>query len=454
MQPDLAMTIRAIVGGRVIDPASGYDGVADVLIANGKIEQIKPNSGADPGDPAVFNASGMIVAPGFVDLHVHLREPGREDAETVESGSAAGVRGGFTTLCCMPNTEPPIADQAMVRFVLDRAKAAPGRVHPIGAITRNRQGEVLAEIAEMVGAGAVAFSDDGAPVSNAGILRRAMEYSRMFDVPLVSHCETLDLGRDGVMHEGLISFKLGLRGIPAISEEICVARDIALARSTGARLHIAHVSTAGSVEIIRRAKAEGVRVTGEAAPHHLILTDDLIAKDFDPLYKVSPPLRPQKDVDALRQGLLDGTIDCIATDHAPHAWQEKDGEFDLAPFGMIGLETALGVCRRALIDTGLMEWPLLIDCLTRRAADTFGLVVGRLIPGAPADVVCFDPDAEWTVSEDTLHSKSKNSPYLGWKLNGVVRSTLVEGHLVFDGCGSKGEVNARMPEPAQKSTVA
>jgi dihydroorotase len=448
------MTIHAIVGGRVIDPASGHDGIADVVIKNGTIAEIKPKSGAKPGDPGVIDATGMFVTPGFVDLHCHLREPGREDAETVESGSAAGVRGGFTTLCCMPNTEPAIADQGMVRFVLDRALAAPGRVHPIGAITRERKGEVLAEIAEMVVAGAIAFSDDGAPVSNAGILRRAMEYSRMFDVPLVSHCETMDLGRDGVMHEGFISAKLGLRGIPAISEEICVARDIALARSTGARLHIAHVSTAGSVDIIRAAKAEGVRVTGEVAPHHLILTDDLIAKDFDPLFKVNPPLRTQKDVDALRRGLLDGTIDCIATDHAPHAWQEKDGEFDLAPFGMIGLETALGVCRRALIDTGLLEWPQLIDCLTRRPADAFKMSVGRLTPGAPADVVCFDPESEWTVALDSLHSKSKNSPYLGWALKGVVRSTLVAGQLVFDGRADAGAVHARTPGHKETSVVA
>ena len=454
MQPDQAMTVRAIAGGRVIDPASGHDGVADVWIADGRIERIAPSSGTGRNDPAVFDATGLIVAPGFVDLHTHLREPGREDEETVESGSAAGVRGGFTTLCCMPNTEPAIADQGMVRFVLDRALAAPGRVHPIGAITRGRQGEVLAEIAEMVGAGAIAFSDDGAPVANAGLLRRAMEYSRMFDVPIVSHCEIPDLARDGVMHEGLVSAKLGLRGMPAISEEICIARDIALARSTGARLHIAHVSTAGAVGIIRAAKAEGVRVTAEVTPHHLILTDEIIARDFDPLYKVNPPLRTQNDVAALRQGLRDGTIDCIATDHAPHAWQEKDGEFDLAPFGMIGLETALGVCRRALIDTGLMEWPMLIDCLSHRAANVFRMDVGRLSAGAPADLVCFDPDAEWTVSDESLCSKSKNSPYLGWTLQGVVRATLVAGQMVYDGARSReGEAMTAVPA-ARRSPAA
>ena len=424
--------IRAIVGGRVIDPASGHDGVADVLLADGRVERIERGAGAGLPDNAVVHAEGLIVAPGFVDLHAHLREPGREDEETVETGSAAGVRGGFTTICCMPNTEPPIADQETVRFVVDRARSALGKIHPIGAITKDRKGEALAEIAEMVSAGAVAFSDDGAPVANAGLLRRAMEYARMFDVTLVSHAEIPDLSRDGVMHEGVVSTRLGLRGIPSISEEICVARDIALSRLTGCHLHIAHVSTAGSVELIRAAKAEGVRVTAEVTPHHLILTDDLIAKDFDPLLKVNPPLRTKGDVAALRQGLLDGAIDCIATDHAPHAEQEKDGEFDQAPFGMTGLETALGVCHRSLIETGLTDWPLLIDCLTRRPANVFGLSVGRIEPGAEADIVCFDPNAQWLVSFGTLASKSKNSPFLGWTLTGVVRATLVDGRLVYE----------------------
>jgi dihydroorotase len=263
-----------------------------------------------------------------------------------------------------------------------------------------------------------------------------MEYSRMFDAPVVSHCETPSLALNGVMNEGRVSAILGLRGIPAISEDICVARDIALARSTGARLHIAHVSTAGAVEIIRTAKAEGVRVTAEVTPHHLILTDDIIARDFDPLFKVNPPLRTADDVQAVRQGLLDGTIDCIATDHAPHAWQEKDGEFDLAPFGMTGLETALGVAHKALIETGLMDWPGVIDCLTRRAADAFGLPVGRLAAGCDADITCFDPDTQWTVTDDSFVSKSKNSPFLGWTLNGVVRATLVAGRLVYGDAGS------------------
>ncbi len=428
-QPTAA--IRAIVGGRVIDPATGHDGVADILITNGQVERIGRGIASGIPDDAVIHAEGMIVAPGFIDLHTHLREPGREDEETVETGSAAGVSGGFTTLCCMPNTEPAIADQETVRFVVDRAQSAPGKVHPIGSITRDRKGESLAEIADMVAAGAVAFSDDGAPVANAGLLRRAMEYAQMFDVTLVSHCETPDLSRDGVMHEGSVSTKLGLRGIPAISEEICVARDIALARMTGCRLHIAHLSTAGSVELVRAAKAVGVRVTAEVTPHHLMLTDDLVARDFDPLLKVNPPLRTKEDVAALREGLLDGTIDCIATDHAPHAEQEKDGEFDLAPFGMIGLETALGVCQRALIDNGLADWPFLIDCLTRRAARVFGLNAGRIEPGAPADIVCFDPQAQWEVTLSSLKSKSKNSPYVGWTLTGVVRATIVDGQLVY-----------------------
>ncbi|MBI3873240.1 MAG: dihydroorotase [candidate division Zixibacteria bacterium] len=427
--------VGRISGGRVIDPGSGLDSPADILIdERGRISRIgRSGSGASSveSDGDVLDATGMIVAPGFVDLHVHLREPGREDEETVASGSAAAARGGFTTICCMPNTEPAIADQETVRFVLDRALAAPGRVHPIGAITRDREGKSLAGIAEMVAAGAVAFSDDGAPVGSAGLLRRAMQYSRMFNVPIVEHCDMPDLSADGVMNEGLVSTKLGLRGIPPVSEEICLARDIALARETGAHLHAAHLSTAGSVEIIRRAKAEGVNVTAEVTPHHLILTDDLIARDFDPLYKVNPPLRTRRDVDALRQGLADGVIDCIATDHAPHAEQEKDGEFDLAPFGMVGLETALGVCVKALIETGLLDWPGLIDCLTRRAARAFHLAAGTITVGSPADLVLIDPDAQWRVTPESLISKSKNSPFLGWELTGVVRATIVDGRLVY-----------------------
>ncbi|HUU45436.1 MAG TPA: dihydroorotase [Acidobacteriota bacterium] len=426
--------IRLVRGGRVIDPATGFDGIADVRIdAAGRIEDIVANgSGADESVPpnAILDAMGKMVAPGFIDLHTHLREPGREDEETVASGSVAGVRGGFTTLCCMPNTEPAIADQETVRFVLDRALAAPGRVHPIGAITRERKGESLAEIAEMVAAGAVAFSDDGSPVVSAGLLRRAMEYARMFNVPIACHCETPDLSRDGVMYEGFVSVKLGLRGIPAVSEQICVARDIALARATGARLHICHVSTAGSVEIIRAAKAEGMGVTAEATPHHLILTDDLIAENFDPMLKVNPPLGTQEEVDAVRQGVADGTIDCIATDHAPHAEQEKDGEFDLAPFGMIGLGTALSICRQALIDTGVLDWPGLIARLTYRPAQAFGLDAGRLAKGQAADVVVIDPERVWTATPEALASKSKNSPFLGWELKGRVCATLVGGRLV------------------------
>jgi dihydroorotase len=437
-----APKVRCIGGGRVIDPASGFDDVANVWINGDVIERIEPGATDIPAGDDVLDARGLIVCPGFIDVHTHLREPGREDEETVESGSWAGVRGGFTTVCCMPNTEPAIADQGNLRFVLDRALSAPGRVRPIGAITKERKGESLAEIADMVSAGAVAFSDDGSPVENEALLRRAMEYARMFDVPIVSHCETMSLSGNGVMHEGAVSAKLGLRGIPAISEEICIARDIALAQATGSRFHVCHVSTRGGVEIIRRAKQDGVRVTAEVTPHHLILTDDLIAADFDPLYKVNPPLRTAADVEAVRQGLIDGTIDCIATDHAPHAWQEKDGEFDLAPFGMIGLETALGVSHRALIETGLMQWPQLIDCLTRRPAEVFGLAEGRLTQGAAADLTCFSPQDEWTVGLENIYSKSKNSPYLGWTINGVVRMTVVGGQHVFNIERDGGPVSA------------
>lgn len=431
---DAYRSVGLITGGRVIDPASGFDGPADVHIDDrGRIIRIeKPSSGQRPdaGPHAVIDATGKIVAPGFVDLHVHLREPGREDEETVASGSTAGVKGGFTTLCCMPNTDPAIADQETVRFVLDRAQSAPGRVHPIGAITRDREGKALAQISDMIEAGAVAFSDDGAPVASAGLMRRAMQYAQMFGVPIVEHCEVMELSGQGVMHEGVTSSKLGLKGIPAASEEICLSRDIALARETGCHIHGAHLSTKGSVELVRRAKQEGIKVTAEVTPHHLILTDDMIARDFDPLYKVNPPLRTMADVLALREGLRDGTIDCIATDHAPHAWQEKDGEFDLAPFGMVGLETALGVCIKSLIDSGVLDWSSLIDCFTNRPSRVFNLSAGALKPGASADVVVFDPAATWTVGTDNLISKCKNSPFLGWELHGVVTATIVDGRLV------------------------
>jgi dihydroorotase len=445
-------SVGLITGGRVIDPASGFDGIADVLIdEHGRVTRIEKSQGGrrpDAGPHAVIDATGKIVTPGFVDLHVHLREPGREDEETVASGSTAGVKGGFTTVCCMPNTDPPIADQETVRFVLDRAQSAPGRVHPIGAITRDREGKALAQISEMIEAGAVAFSDDGAPVASAGLMRRAMQYAQMFGVPIVEHCEVMELSGQGVMHEGVTSSKLGLRGIPAASEEICLARDIALARETGCHIHGAHLSTKGSVEIVRRAKHEGVKVTAEVTPHHLILTDDIIAQDFDPLFKVNPPLRTQEDVLALREGLRDGAIDCIATDHAPHAWQEKDGEFDLAPFGMVGLETALGVCIKALIDSGVLDWKTLIDCLTNRPSRVFDLSAGALKAGAPADIVVIDPKATWTVGVNNLISKCKNSPFLGWELQGVVTAAVVDGRLVHH---TNGGHSAASPEQSARA---
>jgi len=445
-------SVGLITGGRVIDPASGFDGIADVLIdEHGRVVRIEQCPGGrrpDAGPHAVIDATGKIVTPGFVDLHVHLREPGREDEETVASGSTAGVKGGFTTVCCMPNTDPPIADQETVRFVLDRAQSAPGRVHPIGAITRDREGKALAQISEMIEAGAVAFSDDGAPVASAGLMRRAMQYAQMFGVPIVEHCEVMELSGQGVMHEGVTSSKLGLKGIPAASEEICLARDIALARETGCHIHGAHLSTKGSVEIVRRAKHEGVKVTAEVTPHHLILTDDIIARDFDPLFKVNPPLRTQEDVLALREGLRDGAIDCIATDHAPHAWQEKDGEFDLAPFGMVGLETALGVCIKALIDSGVLDWKTLIDCLTNRPSRVFNLSAGALKAGAPADIVVIDPKATWTVGVNNLISKCKNSPFLGWELQGVVTAAVVDGRLVHH---TNGGHSAASPEQSARA---
>ena len=451
---DAYRAVGLITGGRVIDPASGFDGIADLVIdERGRVSRIeKSPSGqhADSGPHAVIDATGKIVAPGFVDLHVHLREPGREDEETVASGSNAGVKGGFTTLCCMPNTDPAIADQETVRFVLDRAKAAAGRVHPIGAITRDREGKALAQISDMIEAGAVAFSDDGSPVASAGLMRRAMQYAQMFDVPIIEHCEVMELSAQGVMHEGVTSSKLGLKGIPSASEEICLARDIALSRETGCHLHGAHLSTKGSVELVRRAKQEGINVTAEVTPHHLILTDDLIAQEFDPLFKVNPPLRTQEDILALREGLRDGTIDCVATDHAPHAWQEKDGEFDLAPFGMVGLETALGVCIKALIDAKVLDWITLIDCLTNRPARVFHLSAGTIKASAPADIVIIDPKATWTVSTENLVSKCKNSPFLGWELQGMVTAAIVDGRLVHHTNGGYSAASSEQTARARR----
>jgi len=433
------VTTIAIRGGRVIDPANGVDAVADVLIADGRIAGVGANAGKDASER--IDASGVVVCPGFVDIHTHLREPGFEHKETIASGSLAAARGGFTTICAMPNTEPPIDSAGMVEFVLRTAQAHGAvRVLPIACVTRGRAGRELADLAELAQAGAVAFSDDGSPVADSHLIRRALEYAGMLSVPIIDHCEDPTLSAGGVMHEGWVSARLGLRGIPAAAEEAMVARDIALAEATGSHVHIAHVSTAGSVEIIRQAKARGIAVTGEVTPHHLALTHEAIIGSgeapgglaYDTNAKVNPPLRTTADVEACVEGLRDGTINCIATDHAPHPIQDKLCEFDSAAFGISGLETALGLALTAL---SLEE---AIPALTIGPIRALGLDrgidgLGTLTVGAPGDVVLIAPDAEWTVEPETFASKGKNTPLAGRTLRGRVVATIYSGKVAFDG---------------------
>jgi len=433
------VTTLAIRGGRVIDPAKSVDTIADLLIADGHIAEVGPYAGKDASE--TINASGLVVCPGFVDIHAHLREPGLEHKETIASGTRAAARGGFTTVCAMPNTEPPIDSAGMIEFVLRTAQTQGAvRVLPIACITRGRVGKELADLAELAQVGAVAFTDDGAPVADAHLMRSALEYAGMLGVPVIDHCEDAVLSAGGVMHEGWVSTRLGLRGNPAAAEETMVARDIALAEATGSHVHIAHVSTAGSVSIIRQAKSRAVRVTAEVTPHHLTLTHEAIIDAgeapgglaYDTNAKVNPPLRTQFDAEACAEGLRDGTIDCIATDHAPHAIQDKLCEFDTAAFGISGLETALGLALTAL---SLQE---AVRALTIGPVRALGLDariegLGTLSAGAPGDVVLVEPEAEWTVEPETFASKGKNTPLAGRTLHGGVAATIYDGRIVFDG---------------------
>jgi len=428
-------TVSLIAGGRVIDPASGLDAVGDVYVKSGLVERIELQKKAlvSPSEiksaRGVWDARGCIVSPGFVDLHVHLREPGREDEETIQSGARAAAAGGFTSICCMPNTDPPIDDQETVQFVIDKARNADCRVYPIGAITQGQRGEYLTEIGDMVAAGVIAISEDGKSVASAEVERRAMEYVRMFDIPVISHCEDIALAKNGVMNEGTVSTLLGMPGLPAAAEEIMVARDIQLAAFTGARLHIAHVSTAGSVRLIKRAKLDGVRVTAEATPHHFSLTDRKIAESFDTNLRVKPPLRTEKDRRAIIAALAEGTLDCIATDHAPHSEEEKDNEFDRAPNGMIGLETALGLVGSMLVKPGYLDWPQALKLMTINPAQITEIPAGRLLAGEPADITVIEPDAAWVVDAGRFFSRSKNSPFVGWTLQGRVKLTICRGKV-------------------------
>jgi len=412
-----------IKNGRVIDPAGGREEIADVAIAKGQIVRIgKINARAKE----LIDAAGMIVCPGLIDPHVHCREPGHEEAETIASASAAAVAGGFTTILAMPNTHPPVDDETGVQYVLQRAAAAGlARVLPVGCITKGREGKELAEMGIMLAAGAVAFSDDGDGVASTSVMQRGLQYARMIGVPLMQHCQDPALF-GGVMNSGSVAVRLGLSGIAAAGEQIMLRRDLELIERIGTRYHVLHVSSAGSVELIRRAKAAGLPVTAEATPHHLLLTDAACI-GYDPNYKVNPPLRAAGDVEALRAGVADGTIECLASDHAPHAKEEKDLEFGLAPFGIISLECALGLYVKALVDTNLLDWPGLIARMTIGPAAITGRPLGRLSVGAVADVTIIDPKKRWTVNVGRFASRSRNCPYHGWKLKGRAVMTIVGG---------------------------
>jgi dihydroorotase len=423
----MSMLIR---GGRVLDPANGVDGALDVLVKDGRIERVGAGLRADQA-AAVLEAAGKVVCPGFIDIHVHLREPGLEYKETVATGTRAAAAGGFTAVCCMANTQPVNDNRSITDYIRAKAETEGAvRVYAIGAVTRGLAGKELAELAELAEAGCVAFSDDGKCVMNASLYRRAMEYTLPFGVPIISHAEDEHLASGGAMHEGAVSTELGIPGVSAAAEDVMVARDLLLAELTGAHLHIAHLSTAGAVRLVREAKARGVRVTAEVTPHHLLLTDEAV-RSFDPNTKMNPPLRSRRDAEAVLEAVVDGTIDCIATDHAPHAQSEKEGEFDHAAFGIVGLETAVSLLLDRLVRPGLLPLGTLVSRLSRDPARLLGLPGGSLTPGAPADLTLLDPAAEWTVDPGRFASKSRNTPFAGWTLTGRPWRTIVGGRVAW-----------------------
>lgn len=424
-----------IRGGRVIDPSRGADGVADVYLEDGKVASVGRGIGS-PDAALVIDAPGKIVSPGLIDLHVHLREPGQEDLETVASGAMAAAAGGFSAVCAMPNTDPVTDNQAAVGFIVSQAqRAGKARVYPIGAISLGQKGQQLAEFGELVGAGAVAVSDDGKPVVSSHLMRTALEYARTFGIPVADHCEDPTLSAGGAMHEGIVSTRLGLKGVPSAAEEIMVARDILLAEHTGGHVHLCHMSTRGSVELIRRAKEKGIRVTAEACPHHFTLTHEQ-CEGYNTNAKMNPPLREPEDREAIRQGLKNGTIDAICTDHAPHHYDAKEREFDDAPNGIIGLETAFGLAVTELVGSGVLTLCDLIDRMSAAPARIFNLPGGSLAPGAPADVTISDPSAQWTVDPSRFYSRSRNTPFGGRRLTGRAELTIVRGQVVYRREGS------------------
>lgn len=417
-------------GGRVLDPSQNLDDRKDLLIEGGKIVSIADSIEGISEDTQVLHLEGRIVLPGLVDMHTHLREPGYEYKETIRSGSEAAAAGGFTSIACMPNTDPVNDSRTVTEYILKRSQECNlVHVYPVAAISRRSEGKILAEFGDLKEAGAVAFSDDGKPVMNSGLMRRALEYASSLERVIISHCEDLQLSAGGLMNEGRISTELGLPGIPTLAEEAMVARDLLLAEFTGAAVHIAHVSSAGAVRMIRDAKARGVRVTAETTPHYFTLTDEAL-RDFDPNTKVSPPLRSRKDREAIRDGLRDGTLDAIATDHAPHAVTDKEVEFEFAANGISGLETALALSLR-LVDEGLLSLAELIRKMSANPAKILNIPRGTLLHGADADITVLDPDRSWVADPLTWRSQGKNSPFFGWPFKGKVVLTLVEGRVVY-----------------------
>jgi dihydroorotase len=418
-------------GGRVVDPSQGTDAVLDLLLADGAVAALGESLEAPEG-AEVIDAGGLVVAPGLIDVHVHLREPGGEHKETIASGARAAVAGGFTAVVAMPNTDPPVDSPAAVGFVRAQGlRAGLARVYPSGCITLGQAGEQLTEIGELIGAGAVCITDDGKPVMNAGLLRMALEYSRSFDLPVALHEEELTLSRGGAMNEGIIATRLGLTGVPNAAEDVMIARDLILAELTGARLHVQHVATRGGVELIRAARAKGVRVTAEGSPHHFTLTDEAV-EWYNTNAKMNPPLRAAADRDAVRAGVADGTLDVIATDHAPHHYDEKEQAFEDAPNGIVGLETAVGLAYTELVATGLIDLPTMVERMSCAPARALSLPGGTLREGAPGDVTLLDPHLEWTVDPAEFQSRSRNTPFAGRKLRCRAVRTIVGGRTVWE----------------------